>query len=155
MSPESGTRKIYEFLTLGTQSTVTGGKLGMEIETDFVQDDGVTPISESTSRKILAGGDAGQLWEPKLELGRQKIELAVPPQPTSQLLFEAAYEGLDWLYKRARNVGGFPKPVPDFDYDGDLLWVQEERDEIWVSLDGRESLEELCRCSSIQFSVDK
>ena len=38
-------------------------------------------------------------------------------------------------------------------WEGDLLWVQEERDAIWVDLDGRPALEELCRCSSVQFTV--
>jgi hypothetical protein len=35
-----------------------------------------------------------------------------------------------------------------------LLWVQEERDEVWVQLDGRTALEHLCRCSSVQFTVN-
>jgi hypothetical protein len=147
-----GRRTIYKFFTDGTQATQTGGQLGMEIETDFVQEDGVTPITEAMSGAILSAADVP--WGPKLELGRQKIEIAVPPQRDSTQLFEMAEYGLDWLYTRARSVGAFPVQRPDFEYEGDLLWVQEERDALWVDLDGRTALEELCRCSSIQFTMD-
>ncbi len=152
ISPENGKQVIYDFFTKGTQATQTGGQIGMEIETDFVLEDGVTPITEGVSRAILAAEAVP--WEPKLELGRQKIEIAIPPQLSSAELFEQANEGLEWLYGRARSFGAFPKLEPDFNFEGNLLWVQEERDALWVNLDGQDALEELTRCSSIQFTMD-
>jgi hypothetical protein len=54
----------------------------------------------------------------------------------------------------ARQYNAQPVFQPEFQWSGGLLYVQEDRDALWVQLDGRSALEHLCRCSAIQFTVD-
>ena len=146
--------QLHRHFTSGTRSTITGGQIGLEIETDFL-DANHQPISTEVAGQILKTTEGRpQHTTHKLELGRQKIELAVAPQPSPALLLEAALEALDWLYDVANVFGAYPLMAPEINSNEELLWVQEERDEIWVALDGRRALEELCRCSSVQFTVD-
>ncbi len=146
--------RLIGYFTNGTESTITGRQIGMEIETDFLDAEN-QPISTVVARQILDTTEGRPAHTThKLELGRQKIELAIAPQPTPALLLEAALEALDWLYGIAARLGAHPLMAPEIRSDEELLWVQEERDEIWVALDGRPALEELCRCSSVQFTVD-
>jgi hypothetical protein len=145
--------KLFEeYFKSGTERTVSGASIGMEIETDFTSN-GV-PISEEVSRKILAiTKGRPKICEQKLELGRQKIELSIQPQPTISLLLESAHESLAWLYKQASIFDAKPYFAPELQWPDPLLFVQEERDEIWVEVDGRTALEHLCRCSSVQYTV--
>jgi hypothetical protein len=146
---------LLEYLTNGTGHTVTGKSVGCEVETDFV--DAVTgePITPAVSRAILAsdmGRPAGCVH--KLELGLQKIELAVGPCDGFPQLFERTLEGLDWLYSVAERHGARPLFEPEIEWEGDLLDVSTDpRDQLWIELDGQAALEELCRCSSVQFTV--
>jgi hypothetical protein len=146
---------LLEYFTNGTESTKTGKFIGMEIETDFLNAEDGAPISIEVAKSILSATDGRpSICTQKLELGRQKIELSIAPQDSIGGLCGAAEESLDWLYKLARGLGAYPLHAPEIDWAGDLLWVQEERDALWVELDGRAALEELCRCSSVQFTVD-
>jgi hypothetical protein len=146
--------RLREYFTDGTQGTKTGGMIGIEVETDFITRNG-RPLDEDSCRQILASTDGRPLvCQQKLELGRQKLEVSVAPQPTFELALEATLESLDWLYRQAAQYGAWPRFSPEVEWPGDLLFVQEERDQIWVDLDGRRALEELCRCSSIQLTVD-
>lgn len=145
---------LLEYFTNGTKATKTGGMIGAEIETDFVLRDG-SPITEEMSWCILHETvRRPESCLQKLELGRQKIELAIAPQPTIWALLEEVYKSLRWLYRCAAQFEARPLFMPVYSWDEPLLWVQEERDEIWVGLDGREALEHLCRCSAVQFTVD-
>ena len=147
-------QRLLGHFTDGTHTTITGGHIGMEIETDFL-DANARPISTNVARQILNTTEGRPAHTThKLELGRQKIELAIAPQPTPALLMEAGYEALEWLYGMAAQFGAQPLLNPEIHSEEELLWVQEERDEIWVALDGRPALEELCRCSSVQFTID-
>lgn len=146
--------KLMNHFTKGTERTVTGEAIGMEIETDFLMEDG-SPISEEDSRNLLNDEEGRPLGcVQKLELGRQKIELSISPQPNIQLLLEAAEDSLYWLYGKAKQFGAYPFFGPEVLWEGPLLFVQEERDAVWVQVDGRPALEHLCRCSSVQFTVD-
>jgi hypothetical protein len=91
-----------------------------------------------------------------LELGRQNIELSVEPEVNFRRLFDKAKCCTNELYRLARSLGCYAKlePAPFTFYEGQLLYVQEERDQIWVDLDGETALEKLCRCSSVQFAID-
>lgn len=132
--------------------------VGMEIETDFhmgfVKESATyTPISPEITAALLDPSRAtGPHWERKLELGRQKIELAIAPGPIEETLVRAD-QALGQLRDDASELGA-TMYFGDFDPSEELLWIQEERDEIWVALDGRPALEELCRCSSVQFTVN-
>lgn len=145
---------LLEYFTEGTERTKTGSKIGMEVETDFLDEYG-DPINIQTTRKLLSAEQEKPLGlSRKLELGRQKIEVCIQPQPTANLAIEAMQEALSWLYKQASQLGAVPSFTPETQWDGNLLWVQEDRDAIWVNLDGEAALEQLCRCSSVQFTVD-
>lgn len=147
---------LREHFVVGTERTVTGSSIGAEIETDFVQEDTGDAITTTQAATILATTERRPLGcQQKLELGRQKIEISVGPHSSASLMLEATQEGLAWLYEVAHSVGARPVFQPDWGWDlaEQLLWVQEERDEIWVALDGQPALEHLCRCSSVQFTV--
>jgi hypothetical protein len=142
------------YFTRGTQNTRTGAQIGLEVETDFVDQDG-RPITTGVTSQLLAAAEGRPAYcTQKLELGRQKVELAIDPQASAALAIEATLESLAWLYRQAERLGAYPLAVPEIDTSEDLLWVQEDRDQIWVELDGRPALEQLCRCSSVQFTVD-
>ncbi|MFA6043289.1 MAG: hypothetical protein WCV85_02705 [Patescibacteria group bacterium] len=147
-------KTLIDYFTQGTERTQTLGAVGVEIETDFTFLDG-TPITEAVSQCILrcATGKPDDCTV-KLELGRQKIEINVAPQPTFNILWPRVQAGLTWLYGVAKQYNAVPCFRPDFCWNGPLLYVQEERDALWVQLDGRNALEHLCRCSSVQFTVD-
>ena len=147
-------QRFLNYFTQGTQDTVTAGKIGIEIETDFTFADG-TPITETVSQHILRS-TFGKPHDStlKLELGRQKIEINIEPQVTFKMLWERTQCGLKWLYTTAAEYGAQPVFQPIFSWPDPLLYVQEERDEIWVQLDGRSALEHLCRCSAVQFTID-
>jgi hypothetical protein len=142
--------------TDGTRGTKTGGQVGCEIETDFV--DAVTgaPIDQSIGRAILACTDNRPDYCRHMpELGRQKIELAIKPARTFQELRERSYASLQWLYGVAGRYGARPLLAPEIQWPGSLLDESTDpRNQVWVQLDGRPALEQLCRCSSVQFTVD-
>lgn len=147
-------RCLISALFEGTERTRSGGQVGIEIETDFVTESG-DPIDIETSRAILqerAGRPDG--CQHQLELGRQKIELAVGPCTDIAELLERTRRGLTWLYGVAGRHGALPRYAPDFACDDSLLLIGNERDRLWSEIDGNEALEALCRCSSVQFTVD-
>jgi hypothetical protein len=154
---------LLEYFTKGTEGTVTGATIGMEIETDFrYQIPGVAdtiPMGPHSTREILrmAQENSPEYCRVQLELGSQKLELSVAPQESFKRLYDVAMQGMGWLYRAAATCGAVPmhRPVM-FDYHDPyrpLLYVQEERDTIWEQLDGRLALEHLCRCSSVQFTI--
>jgi hypothetical protein len=146
---------LLEHFTQGTKGTITGRRVGLEVETDFVEISTGHPISLETNRKIFATGNP---WPKDVamyrELGRQKIELAVGPCNSPQELLVRAHESLNWLYRVAEQQGARPVFKSDIGTNENLLMVVEPRDQLWAALDGEMSLEELCRCSSVQFTVD-
>ena len=147
---------LTQYFTNSTAGTVTGGQIGCEIETDFVDAATGYPIEETASRAIIATTDGRPSdCQHKLELGRQKFELAIAPCHTFGHLLERAQESLAWLYQTAARYGALPRMAPEISWEGNLLDESSDpRDEVWLKLDGRRALEELCRCSSVQFTVD-
>ncbi len=147
-------KKLIDYFTVGTEATKTLGAVGIEIETDFTLAYG-TPITETVSQCILSTtrGKPDDCTV-KLELGRQKLEINIAPQPTFKMLWPRVQAGLSWLYSVANQYGAIPCFQPIFTWNCGLLYVQEERDSLWLELDGRPALEQLCRCSSVQFTID-
>ncbi len=144
---------LLGYFLRGTEQTRTGSSIGVEIETDFVTVNGVPPSTMVTNLILSAtyGRPAGCVQ--KLELGRQKIELAIGPAPSFSLLEESIQESLRWLYTVADKYGAYPLHAPEITWEGPLVYVQEERDRLWMQMDGEKALEHLCRCSSVQFTV--
>lgn len=147
-------KRLLNWFTHGTEGTKSAGKVGLEIETDFLDTNGL-PISEEISTKILQRGRqelTGGILQ--LELGRQKLELSINPSPSFSELWDRAQGMLSWLYRTAEEHGAYPYFSPDLECSLPLLCVQEWRDALWAGLDGLDALEELCRCSAVQFTVD-
>jgi hypothetical protein len=142
--------------TNGTRGTKTGERIGCEIETDFVDIASEAPIDQFVSRAILACSDGRPDYCRHMpELGRQKIELAIKPARTFEELRERAHVSLGWLYGVAAHYGARPLLAPEIQWPGSLLDESTDpRNQVWVQLDGRPALEQLCRCSSVQFTVD-
>lgn len=146
--------RILRWFCEGTQHTETASRIGVEIETDFVDQTG-RPGTASAALSILATLEGRPPFcSHKLELGRQKIEVAVSPQRSPEVLLERAHDALEWLYGVAARHGVYPRFDPDFASDEELLLITNDRDERWAHLDGPLALEELCRCSSVQFTLD-
>lgn len=147
--------ELLRRLVDGTHGTRSGARVGCEIETDFVDAATGEPIALTTSRAILATTDDRPPWcRHHLELGRQKIELAISPTEDVHALLERATTGLQWLYARAERFGAKPLAVPALVWPHPLLAVENPRDQLWVEIDGAPALEPLCRCSSVQFTID-
>lgn len=127
--------------------------IGAEIETDFVMIADGTPITQDITDALLTRPGVNGSSR-KLELGRQKIELAVEPQSSVVGIMKMIQEGLRSLYYDAFMLGARPVYHPELRSTEQLLYVNEDRDALWVDLDGKEALEELCRCSSVQLTID-
>ncbi len=146
---------ILEYFLNGTEKTVTGGHIGLEIETDFVYISSDRPISGEISRAIISAAPVpSEGYRVIYELGRQKIELAIDPQENIEQLLIVAKRALAWLYATANLYGAKPAFNHDFDPKEKLLIITEPRDKLWAKIDGSDAIEELCRCSSIQFTID-
>lgn len=138
----------------GSERTQTGAQIGVEIETDFVSEDGLPP-HPATTHAILQcteGRPAG--CDHKLEVSRAKFELVVAPQRRDDTLLTLACDGLQWLYRVAARWGLRPRFSPEFESPERLLLVTNERNAQWLDIDGPLAVEELCRCSSVQFTID-
>lgn len=149
-------QRILDFFCVGTEQTVTAAKVGMEIETQFLDSQG-QPVKPQDTREILSRATlAPDFCELKLELGCHNFELNIKPHKNPYVLISKAKEALGWLYKIAESLGYYPvfEPAPLMHKAGELLFLADRRDELWVKLDGRLALEYLCRCSSVQFIID-
>jgi hypothetical protein len=145
---------LFDYFKSASSSTVTGGRIGCEIETDFLDMTTGAPISRETNNAIIESNGLPKKCVLMRELGVQKIELAVGPCRTFDELLQRAHDGLNHLYKVADQYNARPVFTPEIHWDGSLLYATEDRDKLWVELDGSKSLEQLCRCSSVQFTVD-
>ena len=144
--------QLRSWFLQGTERTQSGQHIGLEVETDFADRSGHAITSSVT--EVLLATPAPRGVTLSLETARQKIELAVSASATASEAIERAREALQWLYRTAAPLGAFPCFIPEFDSSESLLHPVTPRDEAWVRLDGRPALEHLCRCSSVQFTVD-
>lgn len=159
--------RIKEFLTQGIGSC-TLETIGAEIETQFVDMDD-SPISVATSQQILNHLISGG-WEAVsennglitglsdksnnrifYELGRHNIEIATAESVSGKVV-AVARGCLDQLYRAADLVGAHPYFGSILNGEEDLLVIPDERDAIWLELDGRSALAPLARTSSVQFT---
>jgi len=161
-------QKIKEYFKDGIMSQ-TLQTVGAEVETQFVDNEG-NPISTQASQQILArlvecgwliGSRKGNLVTTLVdssgnrifyELGRHNIEVATIVSTSEQVL-GVVQECLDQLYEAARKVGAVPYFAPILPGEEDLLVIPDERDAIWLELDGRAALALLARISAVQFTI--
>jgi hypothetical protein len=156
----------------GTQGSKTLETVGAEIETQFVDSNGKA-IATETSQKMLKflsengwaiNGNKSDLITSLIdkngnqmfyELGRHNVELStVASRPDGVL--QTVGDCLVQLYEAAYRFSAKPYFEPVLESDEDLLVIPDERDAIWLELDGRSALADLARTSSVQFtfSVD-
>jgi hypothetical protein len=160
-------QKIIGYFSDGIVSR-TLETIGAEIETQFVDLKGEA-ISVKTSQQILqhlasngwnVDTRKGDLittlvdrWGDKIfyELGRHNIEVATAASSPTRVL-DVLRECLSQLYVAASGFDAKPYFSPILHGDEDLLVIPDERDAIWLELDGREALVPLARTSSVQFT---
>jgi len=87
------------------------------------------------------------------ELGRHNLEVAVVPTVGGSALIGRAHGVLQELYQAARGFAARPLFEPTLSGSEDLLAIPDERDAIFVQLDGREALNLLARTACVQFMV--
>ncbi|MDP3880984.1 MAG: hypothetical protein Q8Q32_02290 [bacterium] len=143
--------------------------VGAEVETQFVDETGHA-IQTQISQKML-GWLAENGWNVDCrkgnlittlvdqngnrifyELGRHNMEVSTVAS-TSEHIFDVVNICLAQLYDAARRFGAEPYFRPVLNGDEDLLVIPDERDAIWLELDGRTALAPLARTSSVQFTI--
>ncbi len=161
-------QRLISYFTDGISSQ-TLKTMGIEIETQFVDKEGKA-IQTRTSQQmldylakngwsiecrkgdlitILSDEDDNKMF---YELGRHNIEISTTTT-TPSLALDVARECLSQLYEAAHVVSAKPYFGPIVPSDEDLLIIPDERDAIWLKLDGRSALAPLANTSSIQFTL--
>jgi len=162
-------QRLISYFTEGIESQ-TLDTVGTEIETQFVNKIR-NPIARIRSQKMLqylvikygwsVGCKKGNLittiFDSKgnkilYELGRHNIEISTIPSTVTGVLDEAK-KCLSQIYEVARMIGAEPYFAPILPGEEDLLIIPDERDAIWIELDGREALAPLARISAVQFTI--
>src|SRR3990167_4512913 len=143
--------------------------IGAEVETQFVDKDGKavqTQTSQQMLRHLAENGwkvdcrkgnlittlvdqDGNKIF---YELGRHNMEVSTVAS-TPACVLDVTRKCLVQLYESASRVGAQPFLAPILDGDEDLLVIPDERDAIWLELDGRDALAPLARTSSVQFTI--
>ncbi|MEK7608172.1 MAG: hypothetical protein AAB495_01190 [Patescibacteria group bacterium] len=163
--------RLRSYFLNGADRLVSQGYIGMEIETMFVDANGA-PISLECSKRMLellsrSGWSVSQKkgnvttelkkGESKIlyELSRANIELAVEPS-IGPCIVGKARSLLQEIYAAGSFVGAEPffEPILEVDNPSELLVIPDERDAVWLELDGRTSLGNLAECSAVQFVFD-
>lgn len=143
--------------------------IGAEIETQFVDENG-RAIQTQASQQML-GWLAENGWKVDCrkgnlittlvdqngnkifyELGRHNMEVSTIAS-TPKCVLGVANGCLAQLYNAAQRFGAEPYFAPILYGNEDLLVIPDERDAIWLELDGRDALAPLARTSSVQFTV--
>lgn len=161
-------QKLISYFTDGISSK-TLQTIGAEVETQFVDKDGKA-VQTQTSQKMLRHL-AENGWEVDChkgnlittlvdqngnkifyELGRHNIEISTMAS-TPVFVLDVTRKCLAQLYESARRFSAQPFFAPILSEEEDLLIIPDERDAIWLELDGRDALAPLARTSSIQFTI--
>lgn len=143
--------------------------VGAEIETQFVGKDGCAVQTQTSQQMLCWLAENG--WKVDCrkgnlittlvdqngnkifyELGRHNIEVSTTASTQTQVL-DVARECLAQLYEAAGRLGAEPFFAPILNGGEDLLVIPDERDAIWLELDGRNALAPLARTSSVQFTI--
>ncbi len=161
-------QKLISYFTDGIASQ-TLQTVGAEIETQFVDKNGYA-VQTQTSQQML-GWLAENRWKVDCrkgnlittlvdqngnkvfyELGRHNMEVSTIAS-TQTCVLDVVRECLAQLYEAAKRFGAVPFFAPILKSNKDLLVIPDERDAIWLELDGRDALAPLARTSSVQFTI--
>ena len=161
-------QKLIGYFADGIKSR-TIETVGAEVETQFLSENN-EPISIQASQQMLShlaeSGWSVMCHKGSLittladkhgnkifyELGRHNIEVATAISKPENVV-GIAQRCLDEVYEAGSVAGAYPYFSPILDGDEDLLVIPDERDAIWLELDGRAALAPLARTSSVQFTV--
>ncbi len=161
-------QKLLNYFADGIESE-TLRTIGAEIETQFIDGKGHPITTETSQRMIAALTEDGWRAECRkgnliteladshgnrilYELGRHNIEISTAPSLPTDVL-NAVRGCLVDLYRVGRQFDAEPYWEPILPGDDDLLVVPDERDAVWLELDGREALMPLARTSAVQFTL--
>lgn len=164
--------RLVEYFTRGVGSYALAETIGMEVETQFLDRASRGPMTREISQLILQefarqygwtvtdtrGRLVTEISSPagdkmKYELGRHNMEVISVPLPP-RFLVPHVRGVLTRLYAVVAPYGASPFFGPVVETDEDVLIIPDERDQIWVELDGREPLNLLARSSAVQFTID-
>lgn len=163
--------ELLAYFTSGLR-TRAGHTVGVEVETSFLDGDSLLPISLTQSQQIFSElvrrnwsieSTRGELMTAlksergdmlTYELGRQNLEISAMSGIDGAAGLSNVQRALNELYESALPVGALPIFSPVLNTDEDLLVIPDERDAVWVALDGREALKPLATISSVQFAVE-
>lgn len=161
-------QRLISYFTDGIMSQ-TLQTIGAEIETQFVDKNGQA-VQTQTSQQML-GWLAENEWKVDCrkgnlittlvdydgnkifyELGRHNMEVSTIASTQTRVL-GVVRKCLAQLYEAANRFGAEPYFAPILSGNEDLLVIPDERDAIWLELDGRDALAPLARTSSVQFTI--
>ncbi len=158
---------LIEFLSQGINSE-TLQTIGSEVETQFTTPNG-SPITLETSQCIFRylSQHGWKITQQKAnlitgitdcygntftyELGRHNIEFGSFVTNKESIL-DVTLNSLQILYRAARNFDAFPFFGPVLQSNENLLAIPDERDAVWLQLDGKEALLPMATTSSVQFT---
>ena len=160
--------RLIKYFTDGVESK-TLKTIGAKIETQFINDDGdaiSTDVSQRMLKRLVRNGWGVVSEKNSLitsisdnngnrisyELGRHNIELSTLATSPDKIL-DVVNNCLSDLYGAANEVGAKPFFEPILGTEDDLLIIPDERDAIWLELDGRKALAPLARTSSVQYTI--
>lgn len=167
---EKGVSRLLNYFSGCREVFYIGESVGMEVETHFV-DKTEQPVTIQQSQLLLQSfltQYGWNVWKKKsdliteirdgegnkilYELGRQNIEV-VSAANRQKKLIKTTREILEKLYRVGQTLNISPCFYPILDTEEDLLVIPDERDAVWLELDGRPALELLARASAVQFTV--
>lgn len=161
-------QRLISYFTDGIAS-LTLQTIGAEIETQFVDENGQAVQTQTSQQMLgwlvengwkvdcrkgnlittLVDQDGNKIF---YELGRHNMEVSTIASTQTRVL-GVVRECLAQLYEAANSIGAMPFFAPILNGKEDLLVIPDERDAIWLELDGRDALAPLARTSSVQFTV--
>lgn len=164
-------QRLLRYFSEGVVDSPLGNSIGIEVETSFVDFVSGRPVTVEQSQRLLEALVIRLGWlitqrkknliteisdkrgnKFLYELGRQNIEFAGAPC-SPQTVIDSAQEALISLVGVGASVGIRPHLEPILKTNENLLMIPDERDAIWLELDGREALELLARISAVQFTI--
>lgn len=162
--------RLLKYFTEGVVDYEIGESVGMEVETSFT-DRTYRPITVEWSQRLFRKFAERRGWrvgevKGKLvtkiqdasgnilsyELGRQNVELATVPLTISTVVTYTRTI-LEDLYRVGEEIEVYPHFHPILDTQEELLVIPDERDAVWLKVDGSAALELLARISAVQFTI--
>ncbi len=170
--------RLVRYFTEGIEDRSIADSIGMEVETSFMMEyPGGRPITVAQSQLLIERFCRVNDWQVtkrkgdliaeisdganklSYELGRQNLEFSIAPNTNGEVAVSRAMKLADELSSSATYISDsdarflWEVSEPIINTDEDLLVIPDERDAVWLELDGRPALELLARTSAVQFTI--